>query len=103
MIRDAQALRRFEDDFMKKDTQPSFREALHLYESTWKEGITLGVLPFSDPLDGIVVDIELARVLNSLKNSLPKWHPGFPGTASATTSALCSAPISDEAHIYPYR
>jgi hypothetical protein len=72
MIRDAQSLRRFEDDFMKKDPRPSFREALHLYESMWKEGVTLGILPLSDPLDGIEVDIEIARVLNCLKNSLPE-------------------------------
>jgi hypothetical protein len=38
----------------------------------WKEGITLGILPLSDPLGGIEVDIELARVLNCLKNSLPE-------------------------------
>lgn len=72
MIQDVQTLRRFEDDLMKKGPQPSFREALHLYESMWKEGITLGVLPLSDPLEGIEVDIEIARVLNCLKNSSPE-------------------------------
>ena len=72
MIRDAHTLRRFEDDLLKKGPQPSFQEALQLFESMWKEGITLGTLPLSDPLDGIEVDIELARVLNCLKNSLPE-------------------------------
>ena len=72
MIRDAHTLRRFEDDIMKKGPQPSFREAIQLFEAMWKEGMTLGILPLSDPLDGIEVDIELARVLNCLKNSLPE-------------------------------
>ncbi|MDH4264385.1 MAG: hypothetical protein OEW45_01985 [Deltaproteobacteria bacterium] len=70
MIRDAHTLRRFEDDLMKRGPQLSFREALQLFESMWKEGITLGILPLSDPLGGIEVDIELARVLNCLKHSL---------------------------------
>jgi len=69
MIRDAEALRFFEDDLMKRGPKPSFQEALRIFESMWKEGITLGILPLSDPLDGIEVDIELARVLNCLKNS----------------------------------
>ena len=72
MIRDAHALKRFEDDIIKKGPQPCFREAIQLFESMWKEGMTLGILPLSDPLDGIEVDIELARVLNCLKNSLPE-------------------------------
>ena len=72
MIRDAHALKRFEDDIIKKGPQPCFREAIQLFESMWKEGMTLGILPLSDPLDGIEVDIELARVLNCLKNSSPE-------------------------------
>jgi hypothetical protein len=72
MIREAHTLKRFEDDIVKKSSQPSFREAIQLFESMWKEGMTLGILPLSDPLEGIEVDIEIARVLNCLKNSLPE-------------------------------
>jgi hypothetical protein len=71
MIRDGQTLRRFEDDLMKRTPQPSFREALQLFEAMWKEGIALGALPLSDPLDGIETDIELAWILNCSKNSSP--------------------------------
>jgi hypothetical protein len=38
----------------------------------WNEGIALGILPLSDPMEGIEVDIRLARILNCLKNSLPE-------------------------------
>ena len=72
MIRDVDTLGRFEDDLLEKGPQPSFREALQLFESMWKEGVVLGILPLPDPLEGIEVDIELARVLNCLKNSLPE-------------------------------
>lgn len=72
MVRDVHTLRRFEDDLIRREPQRSFREALQLYEAMWKEGVTLGILPLSDPLDGIEADIELARVLNCLKNSLPE-------------------------------
>ena len=72
MIRDADTLRRFEKDLIRKEPQRSFLESLHLYEAMWKEAVALGVLPLSDPWDGIEADIELARVLSCSKNSLPE-------------------------------
>ena len=72
MIRDVHALGRFEDDLLEKGPQPSFREALRLFEAMWNEGIALGILPLSDPMEGIEVDIELARILNCLKSPLPE-------------------------------
>jgi hypothetical protein len=30
----------------------------------WEEGRKLGVLPLKDPLEGIEVDIRMARILN---------------------------------------
>jgi len=47
-------------------------ESLRIYEAMWKEAVALGVLPLADPLEGIEADIELARVLNCLKKSLPE-------------------------------
>ena len=72
MIRDVHTLRRFEDDMLEKGPQPSFRESLQLFESMWNEGIRLGILPLSDHMEGIEVDVELARILNCLKNSSPE-------------------------------
>ena len=72
MVRDGDTLRRFEDDLIRREPQRSFQEALKMYEAMWKEGVTLGTLPLSDPPDGFETDIELARVLNSLKNSVLK-------------------------------
>jgi hypothetical protein len=72
MVRDGDTLRRFEEDLIRRQPHRSFQEALKLYEAMWKEGVTLGILPLSNPLDGIEADIELARVLNCSKNSLPE-------------------------------
>jgi len=72
MVRDGDTLRRFEEDLIRREPQRSFQEALKMYEAMWKEAVTLGILPLSDPLDGVEADIELARVLNCLKNSLPE-------------------------------
>jgi hypothetical protein len=72
MIRHANTLRRFEEDLIRREPQRSFQESLQLYEAMWKEAVALGVLPLSDPLEGIEADFELARVLNCSKNSLPE-------------------------------
>jgi len=39
----------------------------------WNEGAKLGVLPTKEPLEGIEVDIKIAKALNScLKKSSPQ-------------------------------
>jgi hypothetical protein len=63
---------RFLVDLLEKGPQPSFRESLQIFEAMWNEGIALGILPLSDPMEGIEVDIELARILNCLKSPLPE-------------------------------
>ena len=60
----------FEDELLKKTPPRSFLDSLSLLEAMWNEGRQLGVLPPSNPLDGIEVDIEIARVLNCLTTSL---------------------------------
>jgi len=63
MIRDREELRRFERDRIAKgvpDPADNFRIAEALYE----EAVALGVFPMKDPLDGIDVDIRIARAVN---------------------------------------
>ena len=72
MVRDGETLRRFEEDLIRREPQRSYQESLQIYEAMWKEAVALGVLPLSNPLEGIEADIELARVLNCLKKSLPE-------------------------------
>jgi hypothetical protein len=72
MIKNISAWKRFEDSLMKENPQVSFLDSLRLLEAMWNEGRNLGVLPPSNPMDGIEVDIEIARVLNCLTSSSPE-------------------------------
>ncbi len=56
----------YEDEFLRKSTL-SYEQSLKLLDGMWEMGIALGVLPPEDPLEGIEVDIKVARVVNCLK------------------------------------
>ena len=38
-----------------------------IFEALYREAHSLGVLPLKDPLDGIDVDVRLARAINARK------------------------------------
>ena len=63
MIKDAKLVSKFSDEQMKKE-KLDYATALRIFESMWDEGKKLGVLPLKDPLEGIEVDIRIARMLN---------------------------------------
>ena len=69
MIKDAEALQRFEDSVIR-GAKLSYPQALKLFEAMWQEGIVLGVFPPKDPLDGIEVDLRIARIVNSCSQKL---------------------------------
>ena len=68
MIKDSEVLEQFEREMIKKE-KLSFKQALALFEAMWQEGVDLNVLPPKNPLEGIEVDIRIARILNCLKKS----------------------------------
>lgn len=69
MIKNVRLLKEMEDDFFKKEGKSDFSHSIKIFESMWKEGVKLGVLPPVDPLEGIEIDIKIAKILNScLKN-----------------------------------
>lgn len=68
MIKNSDILEEFERELIKKG-KFSFGRSLAIFEAMWKEGVSLGVLPPKDPLEGIEVDIKIARIINCLKNS----------------------------------
>ena len=64
MIKNPHLLKQF--DRAKLD----YKSALKLFESMWKEALSLKVLPAKNKLEGIEVDFRIAKLLNScLKNS----------------------------------
>ena len=66
MIRNPDRVRRFEDDQIRAERR-SFAENLAIFEALWEQARSLGVLPTADPLDGIEVDIQLAKALHARK------------------------------------
>ncbi len=65
MIKNAEKLQKFEDELTRKgniDITQNFR----LVEAMYEEAVLLGVFPLKNPLDGIEVDIKIAKVINSV-------------------------------------
>jgi len=72
MIKNASILRKLEDDFIRSETMRPEEQSLQFLSAMWNEGVALGVLPPSDPWEGLDVDIRIAGILNScLTKSLP--------------------------------
>ena len=68
MIKNPEILEQFEKQRIREE-KLSFEKALKIFEAMWKEGVNFGVLPPKDPLEGIEVDIKIARIINCLKKS----------------------------------
>lgn len=72
MIKNPEILKKFEDDYLKNRGNLSYNQSIRLFDSMWAEAVALGVLPPREPLEGIEVDIKIAKVLNlCLKKSCP--------------------------------
>jgi transcriptional regulator with XRE-family HTH domain len=56
---------KFELDFLKKEKVDIVRN-FRIAEALYREAVTLGIIPLKDPLDGIEVDLKIARVVNSV-------------------------------------
>jgi hypothetical protein len=55
----------FERQYLRAENRDYF-DSLRLLEEMWNEGMLLGVLPRKDPLEGIEVDLRIARILNNV-------------------------------------
>lgn len=64
MIKDVRLVRAMEAEFISRE-KLTYRQSLRLFEAMWEEGVHLGVLPPSDPMEGLEVDLRIARILNS--------------------------------------
>jgi len=65
MVKNIEMLEKFQRDFIGGRGRLSHEQPRKLFASMWREGVLLGVLPPADPLEGIEVDIRVARILNS--------------------------------------
>ena len=63
MIKNPIIFEQFEREQIKRE-KPNYIKSLRIFEGLWKEAMHMGVLPLKDSLDGIDVDIRMARILN---------------------------------------
>ncbi|SPJ13943.1 conserved hypothetical protein [Syntrophobacter sp. SbD2] len=67
MVKDGQLLAEFDKAYLSTE-KPDYFKSLKLFEEMWKEGLQLGALPLKDPLDGIEVDIKIAKIDEALRS-----------------------------------
>ncbi len=65
MLRRNDLVEKLNDSLARSQGVLPYDHAMKIFVSLWNEGISLGVLPPKDHLEGIATDIRLAKVLNS--------------------------------------
>lgn len=68
MIRDAEALRRFEDGLARGE-KPDFARNLRLVDSLHREAVRFGVSPRKNPMEGIEVVLRIAKALSLVRKT----------------------------------
>jgi hypothetical protein len=63
MLKHAHMLQEFEESRLRRESPDYFR-SLRVFEALFEEAKALGVLPPHDPLEGIEVDIRVAKVMH---------------------------------------
>ena len=67
MIRNNE-FQQFEMDFLRKGKLDVIRN-FKIEEALYQEAVSLGIIPLKNPLDGLEVDIKIARVINSVSKT----------------------------------
>ena len=65
MIRNKRKLNKFYRKLTEQENL-SHKEALAIYEAMHKEAVSLGIINSEDILDGLEVDLRIARAINGL-------------------------------------
>ncbi len=69
MIKNPGLLQKFEDEFTQQE-KPDFLKNLRLMDAMYREAVSLGIIPLKDPLEGVEIDIKIAKVINSVSSTL---------------------------------
>jgi len=55
---------KFEMELIKRE-KVDIKRNFHIVDALYQEAVTLGIIPLKNPLDGIEVDLKIAKVANS--------------------------------------
>jgi hypothetical protein len=61
-------LREFETAFLRKE-KADVKRNFRIVEALYKEAVALGVMPPKDPIEGVDVDLRIAKVINSVSKA----------------------------------
>ena len=65
MVKNKHKLNKFYRELIKKENI-SHKEALFIYEALHKEAVSLGVINSENILDGLEIDLKIAKTINGL-------------------------------------
>jgi hypothetical protein len=65
MVKNSSRLKEFEDNFIRQNKSEILKN-LQLLDSLYKEARALSVFPLREPLEGLEIDIKIAKVINSV-------------------------------------
>jgi hypothetical protein len=68
MIKNPDKFKKFEDTYLKKEDLDISRN-FRIFDALFKEALALGIFPLKNPLEGLEVDIKIAKVVNSVSKS----------------------------------
>ena len=71
MITNRRELEKFEKELIKND-KADLHKNLAILDALYEEAVALGVFPPKDPLEGLDVDLKIARVINSVPEAPDK-------------------------------
>ena len=58
----------FEKELIRRE-KSDLKRNLQFVEALFQEAVALGVFPLKDPLEGLEVDIRIAKVINSVQTA----------------------------------
>jgi len=58
----------FEKELLRKE-RVDVRKNFRIIDALYREAVALGTFPLKDPLEGLEVDIRVARVINSVSKT----------------------------------
>ena len=65
MITNPKKPQEFEKELLKKD-KIDIKQNFKIIKALYREAIALGAIPLKDPLDGLEIDMKIAKVVNSV-------------------------------------
>jgi hypothetical protein len=68
MIKNSKIVHELETELIKKDKADVIKN-FHMVDSMYDEAVALGVIPMKNPLDGLEIDLKIAKVVNHVSEA----------------------------------